>query len=227
MLTGLAIGQSNMLYRGTGGPWTINPLVTLWNNKNDISSSVNDLGTAWITPTRGVNPLTAGTPLRNNAFAQALSLIATARNEQVRGVLSGRGGEGLGTWYSGGAPQKNLIRAKAVLAAAGVSWVDFVVMALGESDNSEAISTGRDRANAIFRNLKDSSIIAGHTQVIICEASDTHVRTNEIMAATYATAPERVYLPTRLQPTSDGTHFTGDAAPVIGNMIASAVLRGL
>lgn len=228
-LSALWLGQSNGLWRGLFGPWTISSKVKLRNNANDVDDMLNT-GTAWVPPNRSADPL--GSDGANSGFVQALNNLANDAGlapSSIRGVLSGRGGQGFASWYAGGARQLQLNRLVKVANDAGYGTAvggpkfDVAGMQLGETDNSDTVAHAVPRGNAVLRVLKDEGLIDDSTPILICEASDTHVGTNNIMAGLIPGFPNRIYMPTRnLATLADGTHF--DDPVGFGRLVADRLL---
>lgn len=214
----LASGQSNMVGRGSGGPFDINGMVTCWNNQNDLEDLTN-VGDAWVSPDRDENPFVNG---RNNLAVHACSHIASRLGEAVRLILVAKGAEPLSTWMGAdGTPGPMYHRIAAVLDASGVSSVDYVLWHQGEG------GTSKGQWDNLISAWEADGVITRSTPIVIGQLSNTegHATNNERLLS-YANADERVGLALIGDyPTSDGTHFLGFALADIGRVYADVLFR--
>lgn len=214
----LASGQSNCRGRGTGGDFTISPLVKVWNNQNDISDLTN-LGTAWVTPDRNARPFVSGC---NNFAVHAANQIALATGEEVRLVIVAKGDTSIGQWFSASIRQPMLYRISAVLAAAGVTTLDGFWWHQGEADNS-ATAAGYypGRWNALINCLTSDGVITSSTPVVMGEVS-TKYGTIPGVLQSIADADPRIRLAPvkQFERLTDDVHFTGPELVRIGLVYA-------
>lgn len=212
-------GQSNAEGRGTGGSFDISPLVKVWNNYNGVSD-LTHLGTAWIDPVRGQHPLDVTVVGGgNNMLLQAANKIALATGEDVRLVLVTKGGIDIGQWYSASTIQPMLARLLAVLSAVGVGMLDGFFWHQGESDDASSLSSYQGRWNAVLREIGNAGHIGATTPIVMGECSVSHKGSNSLIVEC-ATGPV-LRAPISKFPTSEGTHFTGDALVGAGAIYAA------
>lgn len=207
-------GQSNGSGRGTGGAFTISPLVKVWNNANE-RSDLASLGSAWITPVRDQWPFDQNSG--NNMFLHAANEVALRTGEEVRLVFVTKGGIGLSQWYASNAIQPMLARLLAVLGAASVTMLDGLFWMGHETTDGVTLATWQGRWNAVKRELREAGHMTTETRVIMGECSNGHDVSNEFIEGCEGAYTLRA--PIKMFATQDGTHYTGDSLVRAGNIM--------
>lgn len=207
-------GQSNASGRGTGGSFTISPLVKVWNNHNERNDLAN-LGSAWITPVRDQWPFDQNDG--NNMFLHAANEIALRAGEEVRLVFVTKGGAPLSQWYSSSDIQPMLARMLAVIDAAGVGMLDGLFWMGHENSDGVTVSTWQGRWNAVKRELREAGHMTTSTPVVMGECSVGHDLSNEQIEACATGKTARA--PLKMLATQDGTHYIGDSLVEAGGLI--------
>lgn len=217
--TFICSGQSNAVGRGTGGPWDISPLVTTWNNQNDVLDATTNLGTTFKVAERETHPFVNS---RNNMFVHACDRIARTLNEPVRMILVAKGGEPIAQWYSSGSPKVLLNRINAVWGVAGLAGpISGYFWHQGESDGNTGYDTYKGRFDAMLAYMQSQGIMTASTPVVIGETSVSHTDINARLDRLARENPRIEIARIKDLPTSDGTHFTGDALRAAGLQYAA------
>jgi hypothetical protein len=197
-------GQSNAVGNGEGGTWSISPLVKVWNNGTNLMD-LTQLGNAWVVPDRNAAPFEQGF---NNQGVQAASYLAKLLNVEVRLFIIARNSQSIKQWHNGTVTGPMYDRIQAILGAAGVSKVDWLLWNQGSADNNYAPYYAQKWGMLVSQMTADG-IIEANTPLVV---SETGPWTPEINAALQDIAdadPRCEMAKIGHFPTSDGTHFTG------------------
>lgn len=217
----LASGQSNMKGNGVGGAFDMPSNLKIWNNQGGINTLAN-LGTAWITPTLGAEPLNLSGPA-NNLAVQAAALIARARPaDQIRLVLVAMSSQSIVEWYDDTSLAGPMLdRTMAVLDRAGVTHLDGFWWQQGEADNAMDSATYLVNFNGIARAFRTAGLCTTSMPAIVGECAKKYTGSNANLAAVADSYSRWEIAKVAQFPTnSDTTHFTGGSLVDIGYVFA-------
>ncbi|WP_456489620.1 sialate O-acetylesterase [Marinobacter nauticus] len=211
MLKVLALGQSNMSGRGSGGrsPLECDSRVEVWNNTNELGAD----GTAFISPPDfGNSPWDANGG--NNLALWFCHRAAQELQTDVRLVLVSKGGTTLAEWGPSGIMYTE---ASGVHSASGLGPADVLLWHQGESDRpSSNGGTGIPPADyktnflAMLSSLKNDGLLAANAPAIVGGLYLPTAGNIDTALQELANENDGVYYAgiTDLK-TSDGIHFAG------------------
>lgn len=167
----LATGQSNMLGRGFGGesPIKADSRVQVWNNRNEVSSTVGD---AFIAPPAFGDRPWEETNDANNPAIWFCDRAAKELDDEVRLVFVAQGGRPISRWARGDTLYNNIENS---YTASGLDPADVLLWAQGESDGTCASCTNIGKAAyksaflTVVSNLRQDGFLAQDAPVIIGE----------------------------------------------------------
>lgn len=211
MLKVLALGQSNMSGRGSGGrsPLECDPRVEVWNNTNEQGAD----GTAFVAPPDfGNSPWDANGG--NNLALWFCHRASQELQDDVRLVLVSKGGTTLAEWSSSGTMYTE---ASGVHAVSGLGPADVLLWHQGESDRPSAdggtgISTTDYKTNflAMLSSLQSDGLLAVGSPTIVGGLYLPTAGNIDTALQELASENDDIYYAgiTDLQ-SSDGIHFSG------------------
>lgn len=213
-----ASGQSNSLGRGTGGPAFsgVTSSVRVWDTINPLGA----LGTSWVTASAAQSGGTFENTDRNNAAVWFCDRVARLSGEDVDLTLVARGGTAISQWAPGaGVPM--LDQCVDVWAATGQAPANVFLWQQGEGDHiSTPAQDYIDDFLALLANLQASGVINSRTAVVVSGISpsdaDRFAYNNNALYPIQLEDARASFSSSLLLPTSDGTHFTGDALYSMG-----------
>jgi hypothetical protein len=219
----LALGQSNMQGHEVGGAFSISGSVTAWNNEASRADSLV-LGSSFVACDVNSNPFNAN----NNLAAHAASLIATLLSQSVRLILSARPGTLVSTWINdSGVAQQQYTRLVAVLAAASVSAVDYVLWDQGESDVAGGLVSGyANTFGLLVSRLQSDGYISASTPIVVGQMAPNWPTLNPVLETISRSSSRIAVACIGALPTVEGTHFIGSTMPVAARRFIEA-LSGL
>lgn len=221
MRTILAMGQSNARGNYAGGAFDMHPGLTCWNNQNH-RDDLECLGSEWVTPDLSQPPFNFG----NNMMAHAASLVAEITGEPVRLILAARGGMSIGGgWIDvAGSTQIQFQRTLAILSAAGVNSVDFMLWHQGESDvTGGLVEAWLPKFDNLLSSLEAAGIITTSTPVVVGELGPNVAALNPFLLK-LSGMDRRIAIArlARLR-TIDGVHFAPEIVPLCGRRYVEAL----
>lgn len=221
MLTLLGSGQSNAMGFNPGGPMEFDPRLTVWDNANDTYDDGTQ-GVAFVSPEAGRPPFVGEA---NCFMIHAASEIARLTGETVRLVLVTKGGIPISEWIDdAGKHGPMLDRILAITERADVKSVDGFLWHQGEGDN-KAPATYPAKWDALQVALRTAQVLGPQTITIVGETAAMWPRINAVLPTLVANTPNCAFVPLADMETSDGRHFLGKDALVIGRRYAQAFLR--
>ena len=221
-ITILASGQSNAHgSSGQGGSFSLNPLVRVWNNQNNVDD-LSNLGAGWAIPDRTANPFVL---LGNNIFVHLASRLADMLDEEVRLIIVARSSRAISSWTDvSGAMYTRL---DAVLDAAGAPSIDLFAWHQGEQDDLDGTTGFYEDAfgELIARLIRDGRLPA-NAPVLLGEPTETFpdalaaIRRVAGRSSQYAVVPM-----TDLPQNVDAAHYTGASLAVAGGRYFETLAR--
>jgi hypothetical protein len=201
----LASGQSNTYGNGPGGAWDISPLVKVWNNANN-HFDLADLGTGWITPVYGQKPFRANS---NNQSVQAANFLARLTGRPVQLIMTAYDAQSISKWHDGTATGPMYARTMAILAAAGVTNIDWFLWNQGSGDE-DTTATYAIRWDAFIAQLTADGVISADTPIVTNETAHAPL-INKVLQQIADADPRCEMAKIGHLPTVEGIHFTGPA----------------
>lgn len=212
------MGQSNMVGGNVGGLSTFLPNVSVWNGLIG-RSDLQQIGSQFVAPNLNAAPFYSG---RNTPSIQFANKLAAVMNDDVRLIVVADGGNPISSWYSSSGKGPLYQRLDAVMAAAGVSSVDVFVWQQGESDNAAA-SAYAAKWNALLGALEADGYISASTPIVMGECSPQYEAINTVIRQIGDSSSRVNVARTSHYPTSDGTHFVGEATEDMGGRYLRAL----
>jgi hypothetical protein len=220
MKTILAMGQSNMVGAVPGGVWGIPSAVTVWNCAGDSSSATAGLGSAFVTPANmSVAPFIG----KNNLAIHACRYLASELGEDIRLIIVALSGTPIEEWSNPGGAM--YARMQAVLAAAGVTYVDAFLWHQGEA-NAGAPAAYPALWAALLNRMETDGYINVATPIVIGELAIWQTAMNPVLRS-IANADFRVSIADMscFPVFDDNLHFNGPSLVRAGLEYARELMK--